>query len=144
MNDTLPPLANDDELGQLTNSFQHISRRMADLSSELETNVQSNQHRLQLAAQINREMTNIRSSDELMERVSERLCEELKFYHAQVYLLDDIGMIAHCEGHSIRCCRCQRSDDFTTNGDRRTQGGNVFVHRAGRHDFNQVVLVGFR
>ncbi len=95
MDDTLPPLANNDELGQLTTSFKHISRRMADLSSELEANTQTNQHRLQLTAQINREMTTIHSSDELMERVTERLCEELKFYHAQVYLLDDISLNAY-------------------------------------------------
>jgi len=80
MDETLPPLANDDELGQLTNSFKHISRRMADLSSELEAHVEANQQRLQLVAQLSNEMNGIRSADELLEQVSERLCDEFKFY----------------------------------------------------------------
>ncbi len=95
MEDTLPPLSSNDELGQLTDSFKHISRRMNDLSQELETYVQTNQHHLSLVSQLSRETNALHSADELMEKVTERLCEEFKLYHGQVYLLDDIGLNAY-------------------------------------------------
>ncbi len=95
MDDTLPPLTQSDELGQLTDSFKHISRRMNDLSHELESNLQSNQEHLNLVTEITREMNGTQSPDELMEKVTERLCEALKLYHGQVYLLDDISLNAY-------------------------------------------------
>jgi len=95
MDDTLPPLTHSDELGQLTDSFKHISRRMSDLSQELETNVQTNQRHLHLVNEITRATNTFRTSDELMEKITERLCDELKLYHGQIYLLDDIGLNAY-------------------------------------------------
>ena len=95
MDDTLPPLTHSDELGQITDSFKHISRRMNDLSQELESHVQTNQQHLNLVTQITRETNDIQSSDKLMEYVTEHLCETLKMYHGQVYLLDDIGLNAY-------------------------------------------------
>ncbi|MCA0458070.1 MAG: GAF domain-containing protein [Chloroflexi bacterium] len=94
-NDTLPPMAHNDELGQLTDSFKHISRRMTDLSAELEENIQTNQRRLQLAADINREMNTLGERDAIFERVIERVCDSFKLYHGQIFLLDDIGLNAY-------------------------------------------------
>lgn len=95
MEDTLPPLANSDELGQLTDSFKHISRRMSDLSQELELNVLTTQEHLNLVTELTRESNNLQSADELLELATERVCEAFKMYHGQAYLLDDIGLNAY-------------------------------------------------
>ncbi len=95
MDDTLPPLAYSDEFGQLTDSFKHISRRMNDLSNELESNLQTNQQHLTLVGQLSRETNSIHTADALMEQITERICEEFKLYHGQIYLLDDIGLNAY-------------------------------------------------
>jgi GAF domain-containing protein/CheY-like chemotaxis protein len=88
------PLLYTDPMGGLFDSFERISERMITLSSDLSVQADRNTRNLEIAARISRETATLSDVDALMNRAIDLICKEYGFYHAQVFLVDDIGQNA--------------------------------------------------
>lgn len=94
VDDTVPPSSSNDEVGQLQESFKRISTRMRGLSEQVNTQVQRHNAALDMAARISHETAALSETSDLLSRVIELICNEFELYHAQVFMLDDIGLNA--------------------------------------------------
>ena len=84
-------ITGDDEVGQLMKAFQNISQRAETLKDELEAQQGRYTRNMDIAARISRETATLSDIDELLNRAIELICTEFGFYHAQIFLIDDIG-----------------------------------------------------
>ncbi len=96
IDETLPPSVpgQNDEVGQLITAFKHVSARLQSVSSDLEARLERHAHNLDVMSRISRESTNPADIASLLQRIVDQICEEFDLYHAQVFLLDDIGLNA--------------------------------------------------
>ncbi|MBZ0287797.1 MAG: GAF domain-containing protein, partial [Anaerolineae bacterium] len=86
--------AKDDQVGTLMKSFERISDRLQNLSHDLEDQLTRYTRSLDMATRISRETTGEVEPDKMLGRVVDLMCDEFNLYHAQVFLLDDIGLNA--------------------------------------------------
>ncbi|MBN8618189.1 MAG: GAF domain-containing protein [Anaerolineae bacterium] len=91
---TLPVHTDNDEVTQLNDSFSRISYRLNSLASELDERLEEQRRRVETASYISREMSAATETGELMNRAIDLMCEAFKMAHAQIFLLDDIGLNA--------------------------------------------------
>lgn len=89
-----PALEISDELGGLLESISGISQRMVSLTEQAENQSVRRSRDLEVAARIGREVATLHNIDSLLNRSINLICDEFGFYHAQVFLIDDIGMNA--------------------------------------------------
>lgn len=87
----LPP---DDEIRRLFEAFQMMAQRVDTLQHDIETQVGRYSRNLDIAARIGRETATLYDTDQLLNRAIDLICEEFGFYHAQVFLIDDVGQNA--------------------------------------------------
>jgi GAF domain-containing protein/HAMP domain-containing protein len=80
----------DDELGQLADTFNETTERIRMLIDSLEDRVRERTRDLQITAEIGHSISAIRDIDQVLNRTIELICERLGYYHAQVFLLDDV------------------------------------------------------
>lgn len=80
-----------DEIRQLVGSFTVMTHRVDELQAELQSQVGRYTRNLDIAARIGHETATLRDIDQLLNRAIDLICEEFGFYHAQVFLLDDVG-----------------------------------------------------
>ncbi|MFQ3568363.1 MAG: GAF domain-containing protein, partial [Aggregatilineales bacterium] len=80
-----------DEVAQLLTAFEAMSKRIETLQVEIQTQLSRYSRNLDIAARIGHETATIRDLDRLLNRAINLICQEFGFYHAQVFLLDDIG-----------------------------------------------------
>jgi GAF domain-containing protein/DNA-binding response OmpR family regulator len=92
--DTLTPTSPEDEMTFLIASFKRISVRLHELNAEMEEQANRHARGLEMAARVNHETAAITNPDDLVNRMIDLICAEFDLYHAQVYLLDDIGLNA--------------------------------------------------
>jgi len=83
------PLDNSDAL---LNSIAHISHRIDHLSSAAREQGERRSRELQMISRISRDTARLHDLDQLLERAVNLICDELGYYHAQVFLLDDAGL----------------------------------------------------
>ena len=86
-----PEIAQDDETGRLVQAFQTMSDRIESLKTELQAQQGRYIRNMDIAGRISRETATLSDIDELLNRSIELICREYGFYHAQVFLIDDIG-----------------------------------------------------
>ncbi|MDL1903015.1 GAF domain-containing protein, partial [Anaerolineae bacterium CFX9] len=88
---SLPP---DDEIRRLFEAFQMMAQRVETLQHDIESQVGRYARNLDIAARIGRETATLYDTDQLLNRAINLICEEFGFYHAQVFLIDDVGQNA--------------------------------------------------
>ncbi|NWG16137.1 MAG: GAF domain-containing protein [Chloroflexi bacterium] len=96
LDDTLR-IGDADEMGHLLDALRGVSARLRDLTIENDERSQRRARSLQIAERISQEtaaLVALTSMDNLVNRIIELICSEYGFYHAQVFLLDDIGLNA--------------------------------------------------
>jgi GAF domain-containing protein/CheY-like chemotaxis protein len=89
------------EVGQLMTAFDHISSRFGHLSAQMERQINRYNHGLNSAAKVSRITTTGTDAADLLRRAVDALVDEFGLYHAQVYLMDDVGLnviLAHSYG----------------------------------------------
>ncbi len=91
---TMASSGNEDEIIQLNNAFKRISARLHELTEGMEQQAQSYSRNLDMAARISQETASLSEADDLLARITELICNEFDLYHAQVFMLDDIGLNA--------------------------------------------------
>ncbi|MBC7812197.1 MAG: GAF domain-containing protein, partial [Burkholderiales bacterium] len=83
-----------DEIGELLRAVHRNSQFLRAKSADLETEIDRRTRNLEIAASISRQTTTLRDVEEILNQTITLICEEFGFYHAQVYLVDDIGLNA--------------------------------------------------
>ncbi|HUN07950.1 MAG TPA: GAF domain-containing protein [Aggregatilineales bacterium] len=81
-----------DELGQLMTAFDHISSRFNHLSAQMERQISRHSRTLTSATKVSRITTTATDAVDLLGRAVDSLVDEFNLYHAQIYLLDDVGL----------------------------------------------------
>lgn len=92
-----------DEFDSLDAAVKGAEKRIEALSSDLETHVKRHNRDLELAARIGREVARLYDIDILLNRAINLIADELGFYHAQVFLVDDAGLnavLVHSRGRA--------------------------------------------
>ncbi|HVU09639.1 MAG TPA: GAF domain-containing protein [Phototrophicaceae bacterium] len=87
----VPPTATDDEVGQLMTAFQSMSTRVEGLKGELEAQQGRYTRNMDITARVSRETATLHDIDDLLNRSINLICDEFGFYHAQVFLTDDVS-----------------------------------------------------
>jgi GAF domain-containing protein len=91
----------DDEIGALARAFNSLTAQRRRLITELEQRVEERTMalerrsvQLEAAAQVAREAAAIREIDELLDHTVRLISDRFGFYHAGIFLLDDLGEYA--------------------------------------------------
>ncbi|MDX2137778.1 MAG: GAF domain-containing protein [Chloroflexota bacterium] len=88
-----PPALDDSEtgMGEIVQAFAHLQGQVSQLNNQLNTTSERYQRNLDIARRISRETATLRNVDDLINRTIELICTRYGFYHAQVFLTDDVG-----------------------------------------------------
>lgn len=81
-------LSSSDDPVVLTSAVRRVATRIDRLSTELDRQVKRHNRDLQVAGLIGRETVTLSDLDALAKRSINLICNELGFYHAQIFLLD--------------------------------------------------------
>jgi GAF domain-containing protein/DNA-binding response OmpR family regulator len=130
-------------IGQIANRIQQLNKSMDDQRSRLTRDVE-------IAARISRETALLHDLDGLLNRVINLICEEYNFYHAQVFVVDDVGLnavLAYSRGEAGQKLLAQNHKiavgSESTIGLTTSLGKPVIVNdtaaEAGRHTFNPIL-----
>ncbi|MBZ0275913.1 MAG: GAF domain-containing protein, partial [Anaerolineae bacterium] len=92
--DTLLPVKGGNSLGELVEAFERISLRMQDLTEEIQSQDQQITQKLELAAEISQKAAALSDTDLLLQEMVDLICGQLGYYHAQVFLLDNVNLQA--------------------------------------------------
>ena len=84
-------VSDDDEIGQLMQAFQTMTGRAEGLKAELDAQQGRYTRNMDIAARVSRETATLYDIDALLNRAINLICDEFGYYHAQVFLIDDIG-----------------------------------------------------
>ncbi len=84
-------ISSKDEIGQLAHTFNSMSAQMQELIGTLEGRVQERARDLFLAADVSRNISNIRALPELLSESVDLIQKRFTFYYTQIYLIDDRG-----------------------------------------------------
>lgn len=82
------------ELDNAAADFNHMTGYVHDVVTELESRVQARIRDLELVGEISREVAGLRHIDLVLNRAINRIVERFGYYHAQVFLCDDLGEFA--------------------------------------------------
>jgi GAF domain-containing protein/DNA-binding response OmpR family regulator len=77
--------------GEFVQAFEALRGQVQDLSQTLEARTERYQRNVETAARISRETATLRDIDTLLNRTIELICTEFGFYHAQIFLVDDVN-----------------------------------------------------
>ncbi|MFW5692285.1 MAG: GAF domain-containing protein, partial [Chloroflexota bacterium] len=101
----------EDEIATLDMAVQRLSARLETLNTTLEIEASRRTRDLELAARIGREVATLYDVDTLVNRAINLIADELGFYHAQVFLVDEAGVnavLAYSRGAAGRTLLAQR------------------------------------
>ncbi len=87
--DVEAPVHGQDEIGQMGQSLNAMVKQMAVLLETLETRVTSRTRDIAVASEISREAATLRDIDDLLQRAVNAIRDQFKFYHVQIFLVDD-------------------------------------------------------
>jgi GAF domain-containing protein/HAMP domain-containing protein len=77
-----------DEIGKLASTFNSMTAQLRELIGSLEQRVASRTRNLELAAQVGRTVSQVRSLDVMLKDACELILKEFGLYYVQVYLTD--------------------------------------------------------
>ncbi len=78
------------ELGELASAFNSSAENVQNLINDLETSVQDRIRDLDITGEITREVAGLRDVNLVLNRAINLIVERFNFYHAQVFLIDDL------------------------------------------------------
>lgn len=78
-----------DEIDMMIAGMDTASRRISDLTRQIEREVRRRNRDIEIAARIGRETATLTDIDTLLNRTIQLITTELGFYHAQVFLVDE-------------------------------------------------------
>lgn len=97
--------ASADIVASLEQSIGRVDQRLNELTADLTRQIESRNRDIQLASRIGREVATLYDIDDLLSRTVDLIAEELGFYHAQVFLVDDANVnavLVHSRGEAGR------------------------------------------
>lgn len=83
-----------DEVGRLVHAFYDLTNQIRGMSRDMDREVDRYTRNIEIAARIGRETATLYDVDQLLNRSIDLIVEEFGFYHAQVFLVDDVGLNA--------------------------------------------------
>ncbi len=150
-----PDLTNaapDDEIGQLMTAFRTMSQRVDALKQEIEVQQQRYTRNITITERISRETATLYDIDQLLNRAIDLICREFGYYHAQVFLIDDIGenaVLAYShgevgqklleQGHKIRVGSESVIGTVTRTGAPVVINNTTEAEETGQHKFNPLL-----
>ncbi len=81
---------NEGQLGVVAEAFNLTAGHLRSLVADLENRVQARIRDLELVAEISREIVGLSDLDLVLNRAIERIVDRFDYYHAQVFLIDDV------------------------------------------------------
>jgi GAF domain-containing protein/DNA-binding response OmpR family regulator len=91
---TRQTLVGQDDLESIITSMNQASERIRQLNEQVNEERTRRLRDIEIAARIGRETSNLFDLQQLLQRAIEMICRELGFYHAQVFLNDDVNIHA--------------------------------------------------
>ena len=91
--DNVVPVKGNDEIGMMAAAFNTMTTQLRNLIGSLEQRVQERTRDLALAAEVGRNLAQVRDLDTLLEDASELIRERFNLYHVQIYLTDSTQQI---------------------------------------------------
>ncbi|MEP7290160.1 MAG: GAF domain-containing protein, partial [Chloroflexota bacterium] len=88
---TLSTFESDDEIGELMGTFRAVGERIDALKAEMESQQGRYNRSIDITARVSRETATLHDIDAVLNRAINLICDEFGFYHAQVFLVDDVG-----------------------------------------------------
>jgi len=83
-----------DEVGNLAESFNHMADELSDLYHSLEQKVDERTRQIRIAAEVAQSITALPNIDDLLNKTVELLVQQLKFYQANIFMIDQSGRYA--------------------------------------------------
>ncbi len=80
--------------GDLVNAITQMSSRLHETNRAMETQRKRLTRNIEIAARVSRETAMLQDLNALLNRVVDLICDEYGFYHAQVFMADDVGLHA--------------------------------------------------
>ncbi len=80
-----------DEVGQLAQSFNSMTRQLRETLEGLEEQVTLRTQRLETIVTLGERLTSILNVEQLLQELVDQVKEKFNYYHTHVYLLDDAG-----------------------------------------------------
>lgn len=91
----------DDEIGQVTIAFNHMTQRLRESFVNLENRIQertmaleNRSRQIETIAQLGNAITNLRNLEDLLSQATILISDRLDFYHVGIFLLDDSNTYA--------------------------------------------------
>jgi len=95
------PAKGEDEVGELSRSFNLMTERLQHNQAEMEQRVEARtrdierrSQQLQAAAEVGRTAASIRDLDTLLTRMAKLISDRFDFYHVGIFLIDETGQFA--------------------------------------------------
>jgi putative methionine-R-sulfoxide reductase with GAF domain/HAMP domain-containing protein len=88
------PEDRDDELGQLAGAFNRMAIDLSGVYQSLEDRVEARTQQIRTAAEVARAVTSIPTLNDLLRRAVDLIKERFAYYHASIFLLDDVSQYA--------------------------------------------------
>jgi len=128
--DERSPDTREDEIGLLSHTFNVMADDLSDLYRSLESQVlertsslEKRSQQFEATAQVAREASAIRNLDELLNNTTELISGHFGYYHAGIFLVDEVGKYAILQAAN-------------------SQGGQRMLERSHRLEVGQVGVVG--
>jgi len=90
----------DDEVGQLSFSFNQMANNLQDLYQSLEAKVEERSHQLRTASEVALLATSGTNRDEMIQQAVDLLKDRFGYYYSAIYMLDETGEYASLRGAS--------------------------------------------
>ena len=84
-------VASTNEIGQLSDAFNHLANQIEDNYKSLENKVEERTLQIRTAAEVAQSITSIPNLDEMLNKTVELLIQQFNFYQASIFMLDRSG-----------------------------------------------------